>query len=599
MNRKTRRMVERLLAESVDVKDTTLVGLLKAQASEVGSPYALYVVSQCESFMEGDLTAVAHLDAPVISEYDNAYAAARDWQLYHWLRKYPFDGVGDDVRRATAEQSAADAEEQCRETNKRIGSWLSGATRAPSTRTQACFLRAREKIHKLLDDDSFSTSDWLVNCRFGPGTVLSGVGTSDVDKLRSPLGFTPELMPFIPTLKREFEVWCDSIGYTPGGARSMLHRGGEHRTVPKTALTDRNIEVQPLMNAFLQAGLGRLLRTSLRRVGINLSDQGRNRELARVAASSGNLATIDLSAASDTIAKRLVEFLLPSDWLTAMNICRTHRWKFRDAWLELERFSSMGNGFTFELECLIFWALCSATLEVSQVGGPLAVYGDDMILNVEAVELLSEVFQFAGFTINTKKSFVSGPFRESCGADWFKGTLITPHRLTNRIDTYPALVVAANGLMRASRSIGHDFAPDRPFIRASLRLRRLIHISLRRHLAVREDGDDVALIGRAKGGYFLHFKPEMSGDINWFSGRATALYRLWARRGPGEDHGRWEYLLRADEAALRRCFKQVRCAVTDETPLATLAGFTARLVSVSSGHVMNYWRDSGSWRLTD
>jgi len=87
----------------------------------------------------------------------------------------------------------------------------------------------------------------------------------------------------------------------------------------------------------------------------------------------------------------------------------------------LEKFSSMGNGFTFPLESLIFWALASAASD-----DIVTVYGDDIICAVKDVELIIKVLEACGFAINKGKSFWSGPFRESCGSDYYRGIDVRP-----------------------------------------------------------------------------------------------------------------------------------------------------------------------------
>jgi hypothetical protein len=88
-----------------------------------------------------------------------------------------------------------------------------------------------------------------------------------------------------------------------------------------------------------------------------------------------------------------------------------------------EKFSSMGNGFTFPLETLIFWSLAASCCE-SDVEA--SAFGDDLIVPTYAYGLLTEVLRSAGFLVNQTKSFHKGPFRESCGKDYFRGTDVRP-----------------------------------------------------------------------------------------------------------------------------------------------------------------------------
>jgi hypothetical protein len=87
----------------------------------------------------------------------------------------------------------------------------------------------------------------------------------------------------------------------------------------------------------------------------------------------------------------------------------------------------MGNGYTFELETLIFvlLSICACD-EVGVSSKDVSVYGDDIIIPVEAYDVLKEVLETCGFTINEDKSYHEGPFRESCGEDYFRGINVRP-----------------------------------------------------------------------------------------------------------------------------------------------------------------------------
>jgi hypothetical protein len=80
----------------------------------------------------------------------------------------------------------------------------------------------------------------------------------------------------------------------------------------------------------------------------------------------------------------------------------------------------MGNGFTFELESLLFYALCSA------VTNNVSVYGDDIIVPTSSVEEVINLLNDCGFELNLSKSYFTGYFRESCGADSVCGVDVTP-----------------------------------------------------------------------------------------------------------------------------------------------------------------------------
>lgn len=196
-------------------------------------------------------------------------------------------------------------------------------------------------------------------------------------------------------------------------------------TVPKATEIDRVACKEPEINMFLQRQVGNHIRRRLRRFGVDLNDQTVNQSLARQALGLG-LATIDLSSASDSISRQLVLALLPFDWWNLLDDLRVHSTEIDGSIHELEMFSSMGNGFTFELESLIFWALARSVMYFSGKKGKLSVYGDDIIVPSAIAPRLARIFAWLGFKVNTKKSHWRGAFRESCGSHYYRGYDVTP-----------------------------------------------------------------------------------------------------------------------------------------------------------------------------
>lgn len=197
---------------------------------------------------------------------------------------------------------------------------------------------------------------------------------------------------------------------------------------------------------FLQKGVGNYIRRRLRVHGINLNDQSINRRLAHRASVEDNLATIDLSAASDSVTCAAVQALLPTEWFLYLNDIRSRSVSVDGTFVQTYMFSSMGNGFTFELESLIFWALCKATFYLTGVRGIVSVYGDDLIVPCEGYDDLTYVLSVFGFTVNPDKSFHSGPFRESCGGHYHLGNDVTPFYLRRPPERLTDLIRVANQL---------------------------------------------------------------------------------------------------------------------------------------------------------
>lgn len=209
-------------------------------------------------------------------------------------------------------------------------------------------------------------------------------------------------------------------------------KGGRFFTVPKNISASRTCITEPDVNMQMQRWLGLTLRTRFKRI-LNLDHQHDvHGHLMERFSRCGSHATIDLSNASNSIAYELVKFLLPSVWFDFLNKARSHYIEMPDkTWHKLQMFSSMGNGFTFELESIIFYAILH-TLENNTTlrkngSGDISVFGDDMICRESDVATLYERLEYCGFTVNQDKSFTGNVrFRESCGEDYFNGIRVTP-----------------------------------------------------------------------------------------------------------------------------------------------------------------------------
>lgn len=332
-------------------------------------------------------------------------------QIHALFSKNASIPLGIDTRGA-AVAKFFESEVACRETNRRF------RLRSKPEGLDAGFLyRVQRKISQVLGD--VPSLDEL-SFGFGPG---ANVGISRKTSVRRKLSADPTVTAgaykYVPYLQAQFPLWTAL-------ERVVITDYGKLATVPKNATTDRCIMVEPIVNTFLQKGVGRWIRDRLQRFGINLRDQSRNQYLARKGSIDGSLATLDLASASDTISRELVADLLPYPWWALLEDLRTPTILHDGCKTVLQKFSSMGNGFTFELESLIFFAIARCACET----GTVSVYGDDIIVPTEYAHDVVTNLEMCGFTVNTEKSFVTGPFRESCGGDYFEGSDIRPVYVT-------------------------------------------------------------------------------------------------------------------------------------------------------------------------
>lgn len=382
--------------------------------------------------------------------YTDVDAFARDYQAVSLLSKYPDLQVGID-RKAVALKSFRESEGDCSKLNEVFCHHLA---KLPST-TVADLYKARDFIARVLGDFSWDIA--VRYFRFGPGASigLPRRRSHPCQKIgnKNPT-ITGHCLPLFEAY-RKYDKHYDEIGLTP-----VIVLGSRGITVPKNAKTDRFIAIEPQLNMFFQKGIGAMIRARLAAFGVDLNSQWvRNQELALRGSTDGSVATLDLSRASDSISLGLVEFLLPEAWVTAMKIVRSPYCEIDGEQLFLRKFSSMGNGFTFELESLIFLALAWAT--VHRLGGnvrDVACFGDDIICPSSCAPAVSLTLSDVGFKLNESKSFWSGWFRESCGKHYFRGRDVTPFYMKKGLRTPHDIMWACNSLRRAANRMSNGVA---------------------------------------------------------------------------------------------------------------------------------------------
>jgi len=216
-------------------------------------------------------------------------------------------------------------------------------------------------------------------------------------------------------------------------------------TVPKTLKSPRIIAIEPCCVQYAQQGLRSLLYEAvegawLSRGHVNFRDQSVNQQLAVMSSISGQLATIDLSDASDRVPHDLAMemFRANPDFQDAVDACRSTRAQLPDGTiLSLRKFASMGSALCFPVEAMYFYTICVMALLEAQnlpvtfrncfsVSRNVHVYGDDIIVPATyAYAVLAHLRKY-NCKVNSNKTFVTGRFRESCGIDAFHGEPVTP-----------------------------------------------------------------------------------------------------------------------------------------------------------------------------
>lgn len=376
------------------------------------------------------------------------------------LRKYPGFDLGVDTRLA-AKTSFYEDEEVNRLTNDRL------IGERPEAVIGEVLASARKKIAEICG--RFCEAEFWHGWRFGPKSTISlrRSQSATENKLTLELpAVTVEALPLFRTLLQKEPFWS----YCMSKADANLHHTVEHKAricqfdrwqgVSKNAWTDRGIGVPPDGNVPMQLSVGKMLRARLYKHGVNLNDQSHNQQMALRGSEAGEVATVDVKSASQSLTCGLVWNLLGSQnsrdldwrWYWVMDKLRTPYTLIDGDLHENELFSAMGNGYTFELESLVFYSLAWAcTSYLGEDTALVSVYGDDIVLPVGVFPLLLKVFAFCGFRINEDKTFASTGahrFRESCGKHFLNGVDVTPFYVDTVLDNPGTIILAANNLLR-------------------------------------------------------------------------------------------------------------------------------------------------------
>jgi hypothetical protein len=488
----------------------------------------------------------------------------------------------------------------CNQTNERFKSPLSDPLyNGPNV----WLLHAtKRKIEEVLGD--FDGEEWVNKANWGPGvsTTISGPEVSGYNKFHGDRGITRDLYSLIsPWFGEAYPLWADHLSREYGESWAVFEVGNRIVTVPKNSKTDRVIAIEPAINLYLQKGIGSMIRDRLARFGIDLNDQTKNQDLAQRASLDGSLATIDFSSASDSISLEVVRELLPPRWFQLLDSCRSKYGQRPDgSSLRWGKFSSMGNGYTFELESLIFFAAASAVRELKQADGPISVFGDDVLLPSICTPLFTSFSKFLGFIVNEQKSFSSGPFRESCGSYYWGGVDCKPIFLKERLSNAQTIFKLANSVRLLAHRYRNYSSCDASFLNCWTHLYHGVPRALQ--LKVPRDAGDTGFIvnfdeaspARARNGIegFYYGAIVNVGSKRPAEGRALTLASL---RRLGLSYDRMVYATRqvtclVNSRTLRHL--SMRPDIDSEGNYFTLRGVT-RLLFVRP--LCRRWYNLGEW----
>jgi len=300
--------------------------------------------------------------------------------------------------------------------------------------------------------------------RHGPGAV-SDVCTGS-DKFAFPY-WPAKLGRLFPSSQfayaNEYLAYTNDIGIGPtqqGDPRNGLSEKEPPcrlLAVPKTFKGPRLIASEPTAHQFIQQGLMQWIRQHMPKAlstCVNFLDQQPSRDAALEASRTGELATVDLSSASDRLSCWVVERAFSSNQtiLAALHACRTRividaTGTHEGLSLQLKKFAAQGSAVTFPVQTIVYagMAICSYLWDqgfrpqvlltqefsltqdcVERAAERIRVFGDDIVLPSSSVQTLTAALQALQLKVNVSKTHYLGRFRESCGMDAYCGHDVTP-----------------------------------------------------------------------------------------------------------------------------------------------------------------------------
>lgn len=364
-------------------------------------------------------------------------------------------------------------------------------------------------------DYALSLDKILAGFNTGPGASVGAVGESFYQKVACSrlTGTNSQLLALYKRACAMFPLWSETEKIRSDHMGAMVQVDSNTLSyVPKTAEISRTICTEPLLNMLVQQGVGNAMEQLLaEKCNIQLSEQQKvNAKLAQIGSLTGEFGTIDLSSASDTISLGLCRELLPPYVMGWLSLCRSPNTLLPNGEkVQLHMVSSMGNAFTFPLQTILFSSVvqgCYRALGIVPVNnstGPVAVdrdseyldigtkwklglrpgnwgvNGDDIIVRREAYDLVVNLLERFGFKVNLDKSYNEGPFRESCGSDFWKGVNVRGvyckalnsqqdcYSLINRLNTWSCnhgipVPITISYLKSRTFLVSSDRSKDRP-----------------------------------------------------------------------------------------------------------------------------------------
>lgn len=250
---------------------------------------------------------------------------------------------------------------------------------------------------------------------------------------------------FLPYTKAENRLLWDSLGDRFEVFKCKLLdfmtivQGSRLSTVPKNNDEERVINCEPFFNMVVQLNISQKIINLLMKAPFYYTKEKAQRIHGNMI-SDLNKCTIDLSKASDSNWLAVIKWLYPKKFVRYLEQARSPCSKYGGVWHDLNMLSPMGNGFTFEVMTLTLLTLARVVDSTS------SVYGDDIIIDKSKASVYLRTLAVLGYQVNSKKTFLDGYFRESCGSFYHKDTYLTSFDFHYCNDIMDA-VIAVNKLI--------------------------------------------------------------------------------------------------------------------------------------------------------
>lgn len=187
--------------------------------------------------------------------------------------------------------------------------------------------------------------------------------------------------------------------------------------------------------------------------------QDMNQMLAHIGSVDGHLATVDLSAASDSIPAGLIYLTFPPEFCKIWSALRSSNFIVNGKAYTCYMANTSGSPLCFTMEKILFYAFARVATDVAasfsgERSSLVTAMGDDIIVPSYAVDTLADFLGMCGIVTNLDKSFSGDDtYRESCGYEADSGSTTTslyfPRKtITDSIDSVDSVISLQQALFR-------------------------------------------------------------------------------------------------------------------------------------------------------